>query len=89
MYARNPPHLDGEPKLLEAEKLDAPRKGTDRATRSILNHNEIIWHSGGFIAQKDADITDLGLNGSRDASAPPGEGGIPRCESVLSDEDRN
>ncbi|KAF2102508.1 hypothetical protein NA57DRAFT_52077 [Rhizodiscina lignyota] len=84
MHARNPQLLDNEPKFMDVSKLDPPRRGMDRATKSILSHNDIVWRSGGSMAQRDAEITDLGLEQSRSASVAPGEGAIDSLINEIS-----
>lgn len=71
-HSRHPFHLDDEPKFMDPAKLNIYWNGTDRAARSILGYNEILWQpAGSSVARTDAEITDLGLNRSRPSSAPP------------------
>ena len=83
IQARHPCRLEDEPKFMDPEKLDVRKSGTDQAAASILSHNEIVWHAGSSVARTDAEITDLGLDRSRNPSPPPppGDG---KCSSSIS-----
>ncbi|KIW34670.1 uncharacterized protein PV07_01437 [Cladophialophora immunda] len=56
------PDLHGEPKVLTPNQL-CNRYGHGRAHTSILSHNEIVWNRGSM-AERDAEIVDLGLQPS-------------------------
>ncbi|OAA56300.1 Transcription factor [Niveomyces insectorum RCEF 264] len=76
-HSSHPCHLDDEPKFMDPAKLDLYWTGTDRAARSILSYNEILWQSAGSsVARTDAEITDLGIVRSRPSSVPPADGAV-------------
>ena len=61
LHETEPPELDHEPKYLDSDSLLGLRPTNRRVQASILSHNEIVWQSGGSMADHDAEITDMNI----------------------------